>query len=78
MSTPNTGYVVNNYGGVSGNNLDLAKIFKSGTSSVTTGYKISNGNDIGTIFTPWDGSIINQASLTGYKYNGKDLEHCAF
>lgn len=72
MSIPNTGYIVNNYGG-SGNNLDLSEIFQSGASSVTTGYKISStGKDLGEIFQPWDQSS-QQASLTGYKVGAIDL-----
>ena len=67
----NTGYVVNNYESISGNNLDLAQIFKPGTSSVITGYKISNGNDIATLFAPYTSGT--QASVTGYKVNGVDL-----
>ena len=67
-----TGFVVKNYGGVSGNNLDFSQIFQSGTSTgVTTRYKISNGNDIATLFAPYTSGT--QASVTGYKVNGVDL-----
>lgn len=55
------------------NNLDLSEIFQSGKSSIKTGYKISNGKDIGELFSPWDGTTQSQASLTGYTVNGTDL-----
>ena len=55
------------------NNLDLSEIFQSGTSSIITGYKISNGQDIGELFQTWDRTVKSQASRTGYKYNDKDL-----
>jgi len=34
------------------NVLDLVGLFKSGTSTIITGCKLENGNDIGTIFAP--------------------------
>ena len=55
----NTGYIVNNYGSILGNNLDLVQIFQPGTSSVITGYKISNNNDIGNLFQPWDSVLVD-------------------
>ena len=68
-----TGYTSNNYGNIPGINLDLSEIFQSGTSSITTGYKISNGQDIGELFQPWDGTTQSKASVTGYTVNGTDL-----
>ena len=47
-------------------------IFEGGTSSITTGYKISTGQDLGQIFLEWNGTA-GLAGLTGYKANGQDL-----
>jgi hypothetical protein len=55
------------------NNLDLSEIFQSGKSSIITGYKISNDQDIGELFSPWDGTTQSKASVTGYTVNGTDL-----
>ena len=45
----------------SGDVVDLVDLFIPGNSSITTGCKLENGNDIGTIFAPF--------SSTGYKLN---------
>jgi hypothetical protein len=73
--TTYTGYIVNNYGGIQGNNLDLSQIFAGITGTQPTlvsGFKISTGQDIGELFKNWDGSS-PKASITGYTTNGLDL-----
>ena len=58
MNASATGFIINNYGGVSGNNVDLANIFQPYTSGVkaqNTGYVVNNGfyspnQDLANIF----------------------------
>lgn len=65
-------YIVKNYNG-QGIDLSFNYIFASGTSSVVTGYKDTNGVDIGTTFMAWDGTLANKAAVTNYKVGTADL-----
>ena len=51
------------------NGKDLADIFESGNSGITTGYKTANGQDIGQLFAAGN-SGINTGLIAS---NGKDL-----
>jgi hypothetical protein len=61
-----TGFVVDNYGGIIGNNLDLAAIFQpytSGATALPTGFVVDNYGDI-------PGNNLDLASIFQYVYNG--------
>ena len=55
-----------NYLALSG--YDLSFIFQPGTSSIITGFKLANGNDIGSIFQEY--TTGTQASATGLISSG--------
>ena len=48
MTNPTTGYIIINP--ITGLYQDLSAIFQGGSSGITTGFKISDGQDLGSIF----------------------------
>ena len=68
----NTNYIT--YNPNTSTNQDLVDIFQNGNSGIVTGFKLNNGNDIGSIFAALNGgSQIN--FNTNYKINsGADIK----
>ena len=44
-------------GYIASSGYDLSLIFQGGTTNITTGFKLANGNDIATIFSAYSTSM---------------------